>query len=73
MESIDIVSSEAGQPPKLILKLVSAGVAFFVAGINDGSLGPLIPHIRESYGIKEDKIAIVYVNPTPPPTDNDRY
>ncbi|KAJ0417244.1 major facilitator superfamily domain-containing protein [Aspergillus carlsbadensis] len=59
MESMTI-ETEAPPPQRLILKLISAGFAFFVAGINDGSLGPLIPHIRESYGIKEDKIAIVY-------------
>ncbi|KAL2810354.1 putative MFS transporter [Aspergillus granulosus] len=60
MEFIDIPPSEAGQPPRLILKLMSASFAFFVAGINDGSLGPLIPYIRESYNINEDKIAIIY-------------
>ncbi|KAL3465032.1 major facilitator superfamily domain-containing protein [Aspergillus heterothallicus] len=54
------IEAEAAPPHRLILKLISAGFAFFVAGINDGSLGTLIPHIRESYEIKEDKIAIIY-------------
>jgi fucose permease len=67
METLSI-ETEAPPPHRLILKLISAGFAFFVAGINDGSLGPLIPHIRDSYEIKEDKIAIMYVDHTPLPS-----
>lgn len=59
MESIEIASDEVEQLPKLRLKVISAGFAFCVAGINDGSLGPLVPHIRESYDIQEDKIAFM--------------
>lgn len=33
------------------LKLISAGFSFFVAGINDGSLGALIPWIIRDYGL----------------------
>ncbi|KAL2859459.1 hypothetical protein BJX68DRAFT_261897 [Aspergillus pseudodeflectus] len=59
---MEAMSTETEAPPpyRLILKLISAGFAVLVAGINDGSLGPVIPHIRESYEIKEDKIAIIY-------------
>ncbi|KAJ5690908.1 hypothetical protein N7462_005300 [Penicillium macrosclerotiorum] len=60
MESIDVAEPEGPQPPKLGLKLTSTGLAFFVAGINDGSLGPLIPRIREAWHISEDKVAILY-------------
>jgi fucose permease len=35
----------------LALKLVSAGFSFFLAGINDGSLGTLIPYFRQTYNI----------------------
>ncbi|KAL7767138.1 hypothetical protein ACKLNR_005054 [Fusarium oxysporum f. sp. zingiberi] len=34
-----------------LLKLLSAGFSFFVAGINDGSIGALIPHIIRDYGV----------------------
>jgi len=35
----------------LALKLVSAGFSFFLAGINDGSLGTLIPYFRQTYNL----------------------
>ena len=34
-----------------LLRLISAGFSFFVAGINDGSLGVLIPWVIRDYGI----------------------
>lgn len=52
-ENID--SHQAPQQPKLssktLLKLLSAGFSFFVAGVNDGSLGALIPYVIRDYGI----------------------
>lgn len=33
------------------LKLVSAGFSFFVAGVNDGSIGTLTPYIIRQYNI----------------------
>lgn len=52
-ETID--SHQAPQQPKLskktLLKLLSAGFSFFVAGVNDGSLGALIPYVIRDYGI----------------------
>ncbi|KAA8648091.1 putative MFS transporter [Aspergillus tanneri] len=51
---------ESESPPRLLLKLISAGFAFFVAGINDGSLGALIPYIREAYQIDTNLVAVVY-------------
>lgn len=42
-------------PPTLdratYLKLFSAGFSFFVAGINDGSIGALIPYVIRDYDI----------------------
>jgi len=35
----------------LALKLISAGFSFFLAGVNDGSLGTLIPYFRQTYNI----------------------
>lgn len=33
------------------LKIISAGFSFFVAGVNDGSIGALIPYIIREYDI----------------------
>lgn len=53
----DVVQSEAATP---MLKLVVAGYSFFCAGVNDGTLGPLIPYIISSFGIGTGEIAIMY-------------
>ena len=57
---------EPSQQGKWILpKILSAGVSFFVAGVNDGSLGSLIPYVIRSYGIGTSMVAVLYVhNPT---------
>lgn len=34
-----------------LLKLLSSGLSFLVAGINDGSLGALVPYILATYGV----------------------
>ncbi|KAL5361199.1 major facilitator superfamily domain-containing protein [Aspergillus floccosus] len=60
MESIQVEAPEVERPPRVLLKLIGAGFAFFVAGINDGSLGSLIPYIRQSYHINTNMVAIVY-------------
>ncbi|KAF4266248.1 hypothetical protein KXW98_000586 [Aspergillus fumigatus] len=59
MEPLE-VETASPQIPRLYLKLVSAGFSFFVAGINDGSLGPLIPYIRQAYHIDTNLVAVVY-------------
>ncbi|GFF44480.1 bypass of stop codon protein 6, partial [Aspergillus udagawae] len=48
------------QVPRPYLKLISAAFSFFVAGINDGSLGSLIPYIRQGYHIDTNLVAVVY-------------
>ena len=40
-----------GPDKKILVKYISAGFSFFVAGVNDGSLGVLIPHVINYYGI----------------------
>lgn len=55
----DVDSSETGpaQGPdqrlnkSVYLKIISAGFSFFVAGVNDGSIGALIPYIIREYDI----------------------
>jgi len=40
------------QPIKgLLFKFISAGFSFFVAGVNDGSLGALVPYVSHVYGV----------------------
>ncbi|KAJ5724257.1 hypothetical protein N7488_002292 [Penicillium malachiteum] len=52
---------EPSQQGKWILpKILSAGVSFFVAGVNDGSLGSLIPYVIRSYGIGTSMVAVLY-------------
>lgn len=55
--------SEPNQPHTkwLYPKIFSAGVSFFVAGVNDGSLGSLIPYIIRSYDIGTNMVAVLSV------------
>ena len=55
----DSRDSVPNSPPEtaLYLKLISSGFSFFVAGVNDGSLGALIPHLILSYHIKPSMVA----------------
>jgi len=55
----DAVSIEAAATP--ISKLLVAGFSFFCAGVNDGTLGALVPYIISSFGIGTGEIAIMYV------------
>lgn len=43
-----------------LLKLISAGYSFFVAGVNDGSIGALIPYVIRSYGITTAVVSALY-------------
>lgn len=42
---------DKGRDWKRLFQLISCGVSFFVAGVNDGSLGALLPYIIRSYGL----------------------
>ena len=44
----------------VILKVVSAAFCFFNAGVNDGSLGALMPYILRGYDISTASMAIPY-------------
>ena len=48
-------------PSQAGLKLVSSGFSFFCAGVNDGSLGTLIPYLLPAYDIDTGLVAIMYV------------
>ncbi|KAL0935608.1 glucose and galactose transporter [Colletotrichum truncatum] len=43
-----------------LFKLVAAGFAFFVSGINDGSVGPLLPYMLRDYDISTAVVSIIY-------------
>lgn len=45
---------------KTLLKLFTAAFSFFVAGVNDGSLGALIPHVIRDYEITTAVVSAVY-------------
>lgn len=57
----NVVSAEQPTPlsHKVILKLLSSGFSFFVAGTIDGSLGPLVPYMLRSYNIGTSFISIM--------------
>ncbi|KAK6592802.1 glucose and galactose transporter [Botrytis cinerea] len=46
----------------LILRLTSSILAFFTAGLNDGSLGSLIPYILDTYTLSTSSIAFLYLS-----------
>lgn len=69
-QSPNVVSEERtaqqsvdAQPPidrSTLLPLICAGYSFFCAGVNDDSLGPLIPYLIRSYSIGTNFVSIVY-------------
>lgn len=48
-------------PTSVKLKIISTYVCFLLAGLNDGSLGALIPYIRAHYSLGSDLVAQVYI------------
>ncbi|KAM0253632.1 hypothetical protein ACHAQJ_007207 [Trichoderma viride] len=61
-----VIDAEAGrdvsesQPPLPIFKILVSGYSFFCAGLDSATLGPLVPHILESFSIGTGHIAIIY-------------
>jgi len=47
---------------KVVLKLLSSGFSFFVAGTIDGSLGALVPYMLMSYDVGTSFISIMYAS-----------
>lgn len=58
-----VVSAEQPEPlsRKVVLKILSSGFSFFVAGSNDGSLGALVLYILRSYKVGTSFISIMSV------------
>jgi fucose permease len=57
--AVDSETSQKLSKPDLT-RLMVAGFAFFCSGINDGSLGPLIPYILRQYQIETNFVSIIY-------------
>lgn len=53
------VDAVDAQSDASIPKLVVAGFSFFCAGVNDGTLGPLIPYMLITFGIGTGEIAVM--------------
>ncbi|KAF6815640.1 Bypass of stop codon protein 6-like protein 5 [Colletotrichum plurivorum] len=60
------LDSESQGPPEekldtaTLLKLIAAGFGFFVSGVNDGSVGPLLPYMLRDYNISTAVVSIIY-------------
>ncbi|KAJ5418762.1 uncharacterized protein N7487_002312 [Penicillium crustosum] len=52
--------SRPPEPKWIYAKILSAGLSFFVAGVNDGSLGSLIPYVIRTYDIGTNMVAVLY-------------
>ncbi|KAJ5227960.1 hypothetical protein N7489_008668 [Penicillium chrysogenum] len=52
--------SRPADPKWMYAKILSAGLSFFVAGVNDGSLGSLIPYVIRTYDIGTNMVAVLY-------------
>jgi hypothetical protein len=52
-------ASEPATIPRQTWKLFSAGFSFFVAGVNDGSMGALLPYILQEYHVGTSFIAVL--------------
>lgn len=51
--------SEPAMTRETSIKVVSAAFSFFVAGINDSSLGTLIPYLIRSYDINTAMVSVM--------------
>lgn len=51
--------AQSASSRRILLQLVSAGFSFFVAGVNDGSLGSVIPYIRSAYHIGTNLVSVM--------------
>lgn len=44
-------SDKPGRDWQLYFRLISCAASFFFSGVNDGSLGALLPYVIRSYGL----------------------
>lgn len=52
-------NSALANTPQPWLKIFSVGFSFFCAGINDSTLGPLIPYLLVSFSIGTGMVAVL--------------
>lgn len=52
-------NSTLAKTPQPWLKIFSVGFSFFCAGINDSTLGPLIPYLLVSFSIGTGMVAVL--------------
>jgi MFS family permease len=55
-----LIEAEVSLNAATITKLVSCAFAFFLAGVNDGSVGALIPYMLRSYNISTSSVTATY-------------
>lgn len=55
---------EPEQPPIThpYLKLFCAGFSFFYAGTNDGTTGPLLPYMLQTYHVSTGLVTVMYLS-----------
>lgn len=52
-------SQRQGYDRATYLKLISSGFSFFVAGVNDGSIGALLPYVIREYSVTKAIVSSV--------------
>ena len=60
LPSSSVATAQTPLTLPVALKFGSAAFAFFVAGVNDGSLGALLPYALRGYRISTGSVAILY-------------
>ncbi|KAF2848358.1 MFS general substrate transporter [Plenodomus tracheiphilus IPT5] len=55
-----VVNEETCLTKQNLLKVIAAGISFFFAGNNDGSLGALTPYILGTYHVGTEYAALIY-------------
>ena len=71
-KNVTEVDTQADEPPSQqtvdavpkmtkadLLRVLTAGYFFFCAGVNDGSIGPLIPYLLQAYNISTNFVSIM--------------
>ncbi|KOS20020.1 Bypass of stop codon protein 6 [Escovopsis weberi] len=64
-EQVELVASPEEEPrfhreKGEYMKILSAGFSFFVAGVNDGSIGALLPYVIKQFHVSTALVSIVY-------------
>lgn len=57
---LTVTAERTSMDPRVRAKIASVTLAFFVAGVNDGSLGALVSYIIAGYGITTGYVSVFY-------------